>query len=114
MVALKITYQWSDFRSTSQLRDKCVVIFGKHECKSGILRGYCCFASSNYINIQLQQMFAFFIRYQRWATEYTQMLNIAVEFVMGPTHGLFLAQSKRGLTSIITTRQFHWSTFNSS
>ena len=30
------------------------------------------------INIQLQQMFAFFILYQRWANEYREMLNIAI------------------------------------
>ena len=30
------------------------------------------------INIQLQQMFAFFILYQRWANEFREMLNIAI------------------------------------
>jgi len=30
------------------------------------------------INIQLQQMFAFFILYQRWANEYREMLNVAI------------------------------------
>ena len=30
------------------------------------------------INIQLQQMFAFFMLYQRWANEYREMTNIAI------------------------------------
>ncbi len=51
--------------------------FSKHECKSGALRGFNCFTSSNYLNIQQQQMFAFFILYQRWANKYREMLNIA-------------------------------------
>lgn len=76
-VALQISYQWSDFRSTHQLRGKCVVILVNMNANQAF-----CVAIAvlllQIINIQLQQMFAFFILYQRWANEYREILNIAI------------------------------------
>ena len=58
------------------------------------------------IDMQQQQMFAFFILYQRWVNEYMQILNVAF---LGRrrhlrrirlTHGPFLAQLNHGLIFI--------------
>ena len=54
------------------------------------------------IDMQQQQMFAFFILYQRWVNEYMQILNVA--FLrrrrrlrrIRVTRGPFLAQPNRG------------------
>lgn len=76
-VALQITYQLSDFRSTHQLRGKCVVIL----VNMNVNQAFCVAIAVlllQIINIQLQQMFAFFILYQRWANEYREILNIAI------------------------------------
>ena len=68
------------------------------------------------INIQQQQMFAFFIQYQRWANGYFEMLTIVLL-----RRRYFCRVRNRpyawsiphpgGSISIITSRQFNRSTF---